>query len=410
LSRSFVCFSELFFNGTETMPASNTTHPPFLASPNRGSGDRRGFTLVELLVVIAIIGVMVGLLLPAVQAAREAARRMTCSNNLKQLALAVHNHHDTYKMFPPSMSDPRWQRRSAMTAAGFRWDRLGYLTHLLPFIEQQPLFEQIEPFMIGGGVPWAFMDNSTTPARRGPFAERIAAFRCPSDTVQIAPDDVAPTNYHCNRGDIHLDSNNWEWRGAFSNGLRGQCDFGKIKDGTAHTAMLGEVVIGRQTGVPAQQRIKGGVATGVNIMIGGPFSPAVCMAVRGPDNTLANAPNVQQTWGNGGWGAGRRWGDSLNLFTGFFTIYPPNIGPTCANTNAEWQAQVAVSSEHPGGANVAMCDGSVRFISESIDTGNLAASMPAVPANSRTYTGPSLWGVWGAMGSTSGGEPSRPLE
>lgn len=88
---------------------------------------RRGFTLVELLVVIAIIGVMVGLLLPAVQAAREAARRMACSNNLKQIGLALHNYHDTFKKLPPS---------------SFNANKLGWTVHILPMIEQSTLFEQ----------------------------------------------------------------------------------------------------------------------------------------------------------------------------------------------------------------------------------------------------------------------------
>ena len=368
---------------------------------SRTSRRSEGFTLVELLVVIAIIGVMVGLLLPAVQAAREAARRMSCSNNLKQLALAVHNHHDTYKAFPPASHDVRWQQKLNGTNS---WDRLSFMTHLLPFIEQQPLFERIEPFIAAGGRPWNYMDNSVTPAVPGPFGTNVATLRCPSDSVQISFDDVKPTSYHANRGDIFLNSGDHEWRGAFSNGTRGQCDFAKIKDGSSNTAMLGEVVIGRQNGPPMQQPLKGGVATNVNIMVGGPFSPSVCMAVRGPNNTLANATSVQNSWGNGGWGAGRRWGDSLNLFTGFFTVLPPN-GPNCAWDNAERTAQPPISSEHPGGAHVAMCDGSVKFISDSIDTGNLSASMPTDPANSRTYSGPSLWGVWGAVGSIAGGEP-----
>lgn len=359
---------------------------------------RRGFTLVELLVVIAIIGVLVGLLLPAVQAAREAARRMQCTNNLKQLGLAVHNHADTHQFFPPANSDPRWQNKLENQHS---WQRLGYMTNLLPFIEQQNLHEQIEPYMQSGGRPWNYQAGS--PPVVGPFSTNVPAFRCPSDDIQLNPDDVKPTSYHCNRGDIYMNSHDWEWRGAFANGTRGQCDFGKIRDGSSNTVMLAEVVIGRQSGGPEQQPIKGGVARNVDMRIGGQYQPSICMAVRGPNNTLANAPAVQNSWGNGGWGAGRRWGDSLNLFSGFFTIIAPN-GPNCAAGNAEWSAQVPASSHHPGGVNAVMCDGSVRFISESIDTGDLTQTAPATPANSRTYTGPSQWGVWGAMGSIAGGE------
>ncbi len=112
---------------------------------------RPAFTLVELLVVIAIIGILVGLLLPAVQMAREAARRMQCSNNLKQIALAEHNHHDAYKKFSPASHDPRW---GSLLANGQAWDRLSYLTQILPFIEQSALYNQIGPYALAGGRPW----------------------------------------------------------------------------------------------------------------------------------------------------------------------------------------------------------------------------------------------------------------
>ncbi|MEM6363912.1 MAG: DUF1559 domain-containing protein, partial [Planctomycetota bacterium] len=137
---------------------------------SRGNRTPRGFTLVELLVVIAIIGVLVGLLLPAVQAAREAARRMSCSNNFKQIGLALHNYHDTFKSMPGQMAgsfgfnsieqtDPT--PSSTLTSnAG----RLGWLPPLLPFMEQQALWEQISnpldrgpadpPWPPMGPAPW----------------------------------------------------------------------------------------------------------------------------------------------------------------------------------------------------------------------------------------------------------------
>ena len=359
-----------------------------------------GFTLVELLVVIAIIGILVGLLLPAVQSAREAARRMQCTNNLKQLALAEHNHADAYKKFSPASHDPRW--KTALNN-GQSWDRLSYLTTLLPFIEQSALYAQITPFALAGGRPWNFPNRGSSPnIIPSPYSKNVPAFRCPSDPIQLNPDDVLPTNYVCNRGDIYLNSGDWEWRGVFSNGTRGQADFGKISDGTSNTIMLSELVIGRQNGVSGQDTVLEGTARDRIGPVGGPFTPSLCLSTKGPNGKLV-AGSLQNSWGNTGWGKGRRWGDSYNAYTGFFTVLPPN-GPTCSNNNAESNAMPTASSRHTGGVNAAMCDGSVRFISESIDTGDLTRTMPQPPNNTRTYSGPSLWGVWGSLGSMAGGE------
>ncbi len=363
---------------------------------------RPGFTLVELLVVIAIIGILVGLLLPAVQAAREAARRMQCSNNIRQIALAEHNHHTAFKKFSPASHDPRW--RQALNG-GQSWERLSYLTSVLPYIEQNALYNQIVPFALEGGRPWHFgnrTNSSTNTVVISPYRTNVTTFRCPSDPVQINPGDVLPTNYVCNRGDIYLNSGDWEWRGVFSNGERGQADFGKMKDGSSNTVMLSELVIGRQNGVRLQDTILEGTARDSIGPVGGAFTPSLCLSRRGP-NGLLDAPSLQNTWGNTGWGKGRRWGDSLNAFTCFFTILPPN-GPTCSNNNAERNAMPPASSYHTGGVNVAFCDASVRFITENIDTGDLTITFPQPPNNTRTYSGPSFWGVWGALGTMVGRE------
>ena len=360
---------------------------------------RTGFTLVELLVVIAIIGILVALLLPAVQAAREAARRMQCNNNLKQIALAIHNHHDTYKKFPPASHSEEWQ--TALNN-GQAWDRLSYLTRVLPFVEQQALFDQVVPFANLGRRPWNFNDGGS-PAVNGPYSRQVSAFLCPSDALQINPDDVKPNNYVCCKGDIYMNAGDWEWRGAFSNGTRGRANFANIKDGSSNTIMLSEVCIGRQSG-NMDHMLKGGVATNVGFPVGGQFTPATCMAKKGNNGKLIGT--CQDTWGNTAWGPGRRWGDSITVYTTFYTIVPPN-GPNCANNNAESNSQPTPSSYHPGGVLGAMCDGSVQFISETIDCGNLSATMPATPANSRTYNGPSLWGVWGGLGTMASGESVR---
>ena len=359
---------------------------------------RGAFTLVELLVVIAIIGVLVGLLLPAVQQAREAARRMECSNNLKQLGLALHNHHDTFNKFPAASHNLEARNR---LDGGQRWNRMGYATFLLPFIEQQAIFEQVFLFHELGGVPWNFGSRGSAPnIVQSPYAQKVAAFRCPSDSERRGERDNGSINYVANRGDVYLDTGNWEWRGMFSNGERGECTFASLKDGSSNTIMVSEVVVGNGTGNPLTDQVKSGVADSVNdFQAGAHGAPAACMAVIGPNNTLANAAS---TYG-GGWQPGSRWGDAANVYTGFFTIIPPN-GPTCSNGNVEHRSKQPPSSYHTGGVNAVMGDGSVRFITESIDTGDLTQNPPNPPGNARKYNGPSLWGVWGAMGSANGGE------
>ena len=147
---------------------------------------RRAFTLVELLVVIAIIGVLVGLLLPAVQAAREAARRMSCGNNIRQIGLAMHNYHDTYKKLPMQNGGTR------DVVAGIPDNKLelSFLVPLTPFVEQQPLWEQISnPNQVSGGTiiypPMGpeprFTLASHSAGRYEPWMTEVGTFRCPSD-------------------------------------------------------------------------------------------------------------------------------------------------------------------------------------------------------------------------------------
>jgi prepilin-type N-terminal cleavage/methylation domain-containing protein len=136
---------------------------------------RRAFTLVELLVVIAIIGILVALLLPAVQAAREAARRMSCSNNLKQLGLSLHNYHDTYKTFPPG--------GTSVYGGGLGQWGMSWYAFVLPFIEQQTMADQL---YIGGDHPgWAHNGVSGGNINGQRFNNvRIAAFLCPSSPLE----------------------------------------------------------------------------------------------------------------------------------------------------------------------------------------------------------------------------------
>jgi len=340
---------------------------------------RRGFTLIELLVVIAIIAVLIALLLPAVQQAREAARRTQCKNNLKQLALAMHNYHDTYGKFP---------------ALGVRspvsnYDkRTSWVISILPMIEQGPLYQGImaqAALPAGLPTPWDVGNNAFNNQY---WKKDLAALICPSDP---APPDrgesPALLNYKACMGDDYR-QNQWrpdeqsrQNRGIF------QCErfstFGDITDGTSNTIMLGEVVKG---GAPDD--ILGGVALNLTT-----WNPASCTARINPTTKRLTAP-VRETYRPTG---GRAW-DGRPYFAGFATLTRPN-GPTCHWGGVDGNEHMGpATSFHTGGAQVAMADGSVRFVSENIDVGRQDIDDVDHPS------GPSNYGVWGALGSMRGGE------
>ncbi|HTN76735.1 MAG TPA: DUF1559 domain-containing protein, partial [Pirellulaceae bacterium] len=193
---------------------------------------RQGFTLVELLVVIAIIGVLVALLLPAVQSAREAARRMQCSNNVKQLALAAHNCHDVNLRFPPAgASSNGWNGRVA--AAGPFYNKAGsFFFHILPFIEQTALYDGA--IAAGGG-----MDNNVNSIPVYKYI--IAAYRCPSDA---APGRQSGYGNPAGPDATHAVSNygaNYLLFGDPAKGNQeGAANMGTMTDGTSNTVMFGE--------------------------------------------------------------------------------------------------------------------------------------------------------------------------
>ncbi len=341
-----------------------------------------GFTLVELLVVIAIIGVLVALLLPAVQAAREAARRTQCTNNLKQHGLALHNYHDTYKAFP-------YMQLPALQFIGTTGtSRLSGFISLLPFIEQQPLHDEI----LGTNPPYGSVGPWDS---WGPWQQRISAFECPSDGNFRSAPGPGPRNYNFSVGD----SIRRVWQPHPENTRRGLFTidrarrFADVVDGTSNTVALSERVIGLDN----QRDIRGNVAR--NIFLGDPppSTPAACFATRGAAGRYADTVQVFPGHEVNGHGiSGRRWAHGIPFYNAFNTVLPPN-SPTCVSGPSEQgSAILSATSRHPGGVNVAMGDGSVRFISETIDAGG--------PTRFEVTTGASPFGVWGALGSITGGE------
>ncbi|WP_158262460.1 MULTISPECIES: DUF1559 domain-containing protein [Pirellulaceae] len=348
---------------------------------------RNGFTLVELLVVIAIIGVLIALLLPAVQQAREAARRMECNNKLKQLGLACHNFHDTYKRFPASCREPLLKDKQYNDWRDAR-DRWSYLVVLLPYIEQNALYENMMNSVIGtGDRPWSNIPTSNA---------SIDSFHCPSDGwAKAVADGRGKTSYHANKGDYWL---NWDWhetRGVFGRGDQQMHSMATITDGTSNTIMIGEVQVGIQE---SDNNVGSGVAN--DIGWSNPMAPSNCLARVGANKTLTGSVS-----GND-WQKGWRWADAMSVYSQMHTLLPPN-GPSCGN-NAENYIMVTPTSHHPGGVNILFVDGSVHFIAENINAGNptLTVQDSATPpaGNPQNYTGPSMYGVWGALGSSAGHE------
>ena len=338
---------------------------------------------------------MIALLLPAVQAAREAARRSECVNNLKQLALATHNFHDTNKLFPTASHQPNLHGPGDPTANppllprdDYRGNRhrWGYICVLLPFIEQAPLYDEFMTNHLGQTVPWDTNDLTRT---------KISAIICPSDGAanNFRPTDRQPTSYHCNRGDYRL---NYDWnecRGVFGQGQWEHHSMTSIRDGTANTMLISECVVG----VVGSSRVKEAFANGWPFVNGGP--PAPCIAREQADGTLSTPLQ------GGDWYSGWRWADSVSIYTQWHPVLPPNK-PSCGDSGESY-ALMTASSYHPGGVNVAFTDGSVHFISETIDAGDPNAAenaIPNLPGSPQQYKGPSLRGVWGALGSSMSGE------
>lgn len=298
----------------------------------RSSPRRGGFTLVELLVVIAIIGVLVALLLPAVQAAREASRRSKCSNNLKQIGLAMHNHHDTLNVFPYAQfggyannsslpAPPALSTKSCIT-----WPIL-----ILPFAEQQPLYDTItnyltnNPTVTAYGAPTTVKDN------------KIPLYMCPTDPNmgKVHATEGFHGNYlACNGNTLNWDGTaNLPQAGGTANtgpilvGVRQ--GMAAITDGTSNTILASETLVWK-TGDDRRGR-----------MFNSYQGETLFSTLRVP---MSSAADAQFSCG---------------------TSLPVHLPCTAVSSSAN--SINSARSQHPAGVNAAMCDGSVRFITKSVD-------------------------------------------
>jgi len=284
---------------------------------------QRGFTLIELLVVIAIIAILIALLLPAVQQAREAARRTQCRNNLKQIGIALHNYHDTSRCFPFGM--------------GGTGQKYSALTQILPQLEQANLSANLD-----------FSRPFDDPVNTNATQMELPVFRCPSDFSNPQPVAGGAVNYCPNKGTGIL------WRDSDANGVMyfgSVVRFRDITDGTSTTAAFSErCVTDGSNGILTPR-------TDVFLSRDNPTTPAeavqMCDAV-----DIANLANQFPNF------MGAPWVDGKNAYQ---HVSPPN-SRSCGFQPAR-KAVMGATSRHTGGVMLLQCDGSVRFTSDSVDVG-----------------------------------------
>jgi prepilin-type N-terminal cleavage/methylation domain-containing protein len=308
----------------------------------------RGFTLVELLVVIAIIGILVGLLLPAVQAAREAARRMQCGNNVKQLGLAVLNYESAYKRLPAG--------RTADT-------NFSAFAAIAPFMEQTNTYNLIDFAVSSNHV-------NNTAAR----SVQIPTLLCPSDRIQMIPVvGWAGTNYRTNQGATILNSLPSTTPGGTNFGMpepNGPMipgryrSLGSITDGLSNTAAISEHGLGD---------FSNAVASITDTFRPGTYPNTLDEAVQ-----QCNAIDITNLSFQGNSNVGAPWTLGGHTATNYFHVAPPN-GRSCMFPPQ--RVATSAKSYHIGGVQVGRCDGSVGFINQNINLD-----------------------VWRAFGSINGGE------
>jgi prepilin-type N-terminal cleavage/methylation domain-containing protein len=390
------------------------------------AAKRPGVTLVELLAVVAIVGTLVGLLLPAVQFAREAARGSSCRNNLKQMGMAVLSYENANQNFPAGRGQREFPQVNAVNPASPDiWLSYSFAVVILPYMEEQSRFDRILAFAAASPLPAANADhNAGTPSinsrssAQNPHCDRtstngfISTFACPSDPAVIGrKKNIQWLNYCGNWGDVlintHFSSGSTTavvrgvfintWHNSSQARARSVMKVASILDGLSMTVMLGEVAVANGVQGP-----RFGVKSGITNWTQSSSQPSPSTCTSGVESWVATG-EFDTAGGALPRGHGFGWANSNNGITGFFTITPPN-SVSCMST-ASPESFSSISSYHSGGAAVVMCDGSTRFVTDDIDCGDQNRTPSSVSANYLEYRGQSLWGVWGAIGTPSSREP-----
>jgi prepilin-type processing-associated H-X9-DG protein len=402
--------------------------------------NKQAFSLVELIVVMATIAVLVGILLPGAQAAREAARRVSCSNNFKQIGLAMHGYHSAFQQLPMLMGGTSAisDQNAQVPATSNNAMQLSIFVGLTPYLEQQALWEQINNLFDAdtndvtvhdvynpmGPPPSISLADHATYGTYVPWMTSIPTLRCASDPGMGLPAQ-GRTNYAASIGDsihysnigVQIFEPNQGYVSSFAAATRSRetlrgffvarkdMRFRDILDGLSNTIAAAEIATDlgdRSITTIAKSRAFLGVYD----------DPSFCIAAIDPARPRFWSPTATDLITGAQNGRGFKWAFGFPFWTSVTTITPPNR-ELCMRTGINSPGVLPPSSRHPGGVHVLMGDGAVVFVTDSIEAGNsyqqtiyanygatnLSSTAPAVPG------APSPYGLWGALGTRANHEP-----
>ena len=313
-----------------------------------GCAQARGFTLVELLVVIAIIGILVALLLPAIQSARESARRASCTNNLRQIGVAAQNFHAARGSFPMGAESREYAPDPSTAWNLYRWSSL---VHMGPYFEMSN-----ELSLLDLNVPLYNRMLKLNNIHQAGVAQTLPLFLCPSDQGYIVTPGFGPTNYAACAGSGAGGGTPINTDGVFY--INSHTRLAQVLDGASHTALFAESILGAQQGVTLPKD----------------YQVDYKFTLLSPPLTDANCANTS-LW-NVSDGRGFAWVSGEYRCVLYNHYYLPNQAiPDCMGALAGGGPQTqyaafgwrAARSRHPGGVNVLLADGSVQYMFDSID-------------------------------------------